>query len=78
MYENVKNKLSTSFCFRNFENEANNIFINKLDVTVSHINDNSEGKRINFITNTDLSEMLFEMVDNKYTPYVTFESGYTQ
>ena len=74
-YENLKNKLSTRFCFRNFENEANKIFIEKLDDTVSHIKDNSEGKRINFITNTDLSEMLFEMVDNKYTPYVTFESG---
>ena len=74
-YENLKNKLSTRFCFRNFENEANNIFIEKLADTVSHIKDNSEGKRINFITNTDLSEMLFEMVDNKYTPFVTFESG---
>ena len=74
-YENLKNKLSTRFCFRNFENEANKIFIEKLDDTVSHIKDNSEGKRINFITNTDLSELLFEMVDNKYTPYVTFERG---
>ena len=75
MYENVKNKLSTSFCFRNFENEANKILIEKLDDTVSHIKDISEGKIINFITNTDLSEMLFEMVDNEHTPYVTIESG---
>ena len=74
-YENLKNKLSTRFCFRNFDKESNKIFIDKLDDTVSHIKNNSESKSINFITNTDLTEILFEMVDNKYTPYVTFESG---
>ena len=48
-YEILKNKLSTRFCFRNFENKANKIFIEKIDDTVSHIKDNSEGKRINLL-----------------------------
>ena len=51
-YENLKNKSLTRFCFRNFENESNKIFIEKIDDTVSHIKDNSDGKRINFITST--------------------------
>ena len=74
-YENLRQKLSTKFYFRNFDEEGNKIFIDNLNDTVPHILENSERKRINFITNTDLTDILFQMLDNKYTPYITFESG---
>ena len=61
--------------FRNFDNEAKKIFIEKLDDTTKYISENVDRKNINFITNADLTEILFEMVDNKYVPYVNFESG---
>ena len=74
-YENLKNSISTKFYFRNFDKEGNKIFINSIDDVTEHIINNSEGESINFITNTDLSEILFQMLDNKYTPYVSFEKG---
>ena len=74
-YDNLKNSLSTRFHFRNFDKEATKIFIDNLDDVVYHIKDNEEKENIDFITNTDLNEILFQMLDNKYTPYVSFESG---
>ena len=74
-YNNLKKSLSTRFYFRNFDKEAKKIYIDNLDDVVSHVEDNEEKENINFITNTDLTKMLFQMIDNKYTPYVNFESG---
>ena len=36
-YQNLKDKLSTKFNFRNFDAEANKIFIEKLDDTTNKI-----------------------------------------
>ena len=74
-YENLKMKLSTNFYFRNFDKESKKVFIDNLDDCVQIIKDNEEGENINFITNTDLTKILFQMVDNKYIPYTSFESG---
>ena len=74
-YNNLKKSLSTRFYFRNFDKEAKKIYIDNLDDVVSHFEDNDAKENINFITNTDLTKMLFQMIDNKYTPYVNFESG---
>jgi len=63
-YQNLKDKLSTKFNFRNFDAEANKIFIEKLDDTAKYISENTERKNINFITNKDLTQILFQMVDN--------------
>ena len=43
-YENLKNSLSSRFYFRNFETEANKIFIENLDDVVPHIKNNTEKK----------------------------------
>ena len=75
-YKNMKNSLSTKFYFRNFDKEANKIFIENLDELLHHVKQNKERKNINFITNTDLTDILFEIIDNnKYVPYVSFEKG---
>ena len=74
-YENMKNKLSTKFYFRNFETEANKQYIEHINDTVTHIQNNTERKNINFFTNTDLVDILFQMIDNNYMPYVTMEKG---
>ena len=63
MYKNMETKLSTKFYFRNFENEADKIFIDNLDDIVPHVKSNSERKNINFITNTDMKDILFQMID---------------
>ena len=74
-YDNLKNSLSTRFYFRNFDKEATKKFIDDLEDVVDCIKDNEEKENIEFITNTDLTQLLFQMIDNKYTPYVNFETG---
>ena len=74
-YDNLKNKLSTNFYFRNFDKESKKIFINNLNDAIKYITDNEQKDNIIFITNTDLTDILFEMVDNKYIPYTQFECG---
>jgi len=76
-YENLKNKLSTNFFFRNFDKEIHNIFINNLDDCIQHIQDNEKADNITFITNTDLTHILFQMVDDgTYIPSYTIRSRY--
>ena len=58
---------------RNFDKEA--IFLDNLPDCVQHIKDNEEAENINFITNTDLTQILFQMIDNKHVPYAQFECG---
>ena len=67
--------MSTNFYLRNFDKESKKIFIDDLTDCVKHIKDNEETKNINFITNTDLTQILFQMIDSKYVPYAQFESG---
>ena len=74
-YENLKNKLSTNFFFRNFDKEIHKIFINNLDDCIQHIQDNEKADNITFITNTDLTHIFFQMVDDKYIPYTQFDNG---
>ena len=74
-YDNLKNSLSSRFYFRNFDKEAKKIYIDNLDDVVEYVEGNDKKENINFITNTDLADMLFQMIDNKYTPYVNFDSG---
>lgn len=62
-YDNLRNSLSPKFYFRNFDKEAK-VFIDELDDVVTHVEDNDEKENINFITNTDLTEMLFQMIDD--------------
>ena len=42
---------------------------------MEHIKNNAHKKTLNFVTNTDLTDILFQMIDNKYIPYVSFEHG---
>ena len=74
-YDNLKKSLSSKFYFRNFDKEAHKTYIDNLDDVVDHIKDNEEKQNITFITNTDLTTILFQMIDNKYTPYTKFENG---
>ena len=74
-YDNLKNSLSSRFYFRNFDKEAKKIYIDNLDDVVEYVEGNDKKENINFITNTDLADMLFQMIDNKYTPYVNFDRG---
>ena len=74
-YDNLKNSISSRFYFRNFDKEAKKIYIDNLEDVVEHVENNDKKENINFITNTDLTDMLFQMIDNKYIPYVNFESG---
>ena len=69
----MKNKLSTKFYFRNFDKEVHKIKIETLDDTVEHIKTNDERHNINFITNLDLTKILFQMIDCKYVQYPKFE-----
>ena len=64
-YEKMKLSLSSKFYFRDFDKEANKIFVENLDDTIAHIKENTKRKNINFITNTDLRDILFQMIDNK-------------
>ena len=73
--ENLKNSLSKRFNFRDFERECKKVFIEKLDDVLQHVKNNSIGNSIRFITNTDLTEIVFEMVDGKYIPHISVESG---
>ena len=43
-YENLKNKLSTNFYFRNFDKESKKIFVNNFEDCIQHIKDNEEEK----------------------------------
>lgn len=46
-------------------------FINDLDACVKKVID-SKVEKIKFVTNTDLVDVLFQMRDNDYTPYICF------
>ena len=71
----MKNSISPKFYFRNFDNEGTKIFIEKLDDVIPYVSANTQNKNIHFITNSDLTNILFEMIDNKYTPYVCFDKS---
>ena len=71
-YEDLKNKLFTRFYFRNFDKEMHKLFINNLDDCIQHIQDNENTDNITFITNTDLTHILFQIIDDKYIPYTQF------
>ena len=75
VYNALKESILSRFYFRNFEKELQNEvhFIDSIDDTVQHII-NSD-KNIKFMTNTPLEELLFEMIDNHYTPNITVCSG---
>ena len=51
------------------------IFINNLDDCIQYIQDNEKADNITFITNTDLTHILFQMVDDNYIPYTQFDHG---
>ena len=77
-YDNLKKYLSSKFIFRNFDIKAHKTYIDNIDDVVEHIKDNEEKQNITFITNTDLTNILFQMVDKTYmpyTPYAKFENG---
>ena len=52
------------------------IFINNLDDCLQYIQDNEKADNITFITNTVLTHILFQMVDDgTYIPYTQFDHG---
>ena len=51
------------------------IFINNLDDCLQYIQYNEKADNITFITNTDLTHILFQMVDDNYTSYTQFDHG---
>ena len=51
------------------------LFIHNVDDCIQHIQDNEKADNITFITNTDLTHILFQMVDDTYMPYTQFDYG---